>query len=123
MRKEIRVWSASIHSVDSVHKHQVKSPALPSSKDGAPLYNCVGVVKRHFSILIGDCVLCGRRFFLFLTRNLFFGLTKARIVNPAVERSFHQPSIRSSTTDHDSFFELPACASSHGPQSKTPSHL
>jgi hypothetical protein len=27
-----------------------KAPPLKRVKDGAPLYNCVGVVKRHFSV-------------------------------------------------------------------------
>ena len=27
-----------------------KDPALPTTKDGAPFYNCVGVVKRHLCI-------------------------------------------------------------------------
>src|SRR6266851_8329032 len=57
------------------------------------------------------------RFFFLLTRNLLFCPTKARIVNPAAERWFHQPSIRSSTTDHDSCFELPAYAGRQGAQS------
>ena len=35
------------------------------------------------------------QFFSFPSRNLFLDLTKARIGNPAVERWFHQPSIRS----------------------------
>ena len=56
-------------------------------------------------------------FFVFLTRSLCFCPTKARTVNPSVERWFHQPSIRSLTTDHDSCFELPACAGRQGAQS------
>ena len=63
------------------------------------------------------------RFFVFLPEIFSFSPTKARIVNPAVERWFHQPSIRSSTTDHDSCFELPACAGRQGAQSKRRSHL
>jgi hypothetical protein len=94
----------------------------PSFLSRGTLYNYVGVVKRHFYTFIGDCVWCGRFFFL-LTRNLLFCPTKARILNPAAERWFHQPSIRSSTTDHDSCFELPACAGRQGAQSKTRSHL
>jgi hypothetical protein len=39
---------------------------------------------------------------------LFFAhSTKARFENRAVENWFHQPSIRSLTSDHDSLFELP----------------
>ena len=44
-------------------------------------------------------------------------------MNPAVERWFHQPSIRSSTSDHDSCFELPACAGRQGAQSETRSQV
>ncbi len=38
---------------------------------------------------------------------LFAHATKARFQNPAVEVWFHQPSIRSLTSDHDSLFRLP----------------
>ena len=38
---------------------------------------------------------------------LFAHAAKARFQNPAVEVWFHQPSIRSLTSDHDSLFRLP----------------
>ena len=42
--------------------------------------------------------------FFFLPGIFSFSPTKARVLNLAVERWFHQPSIRSSTADHDSCF-------------------
>jgi len=98
-----------------------KAPPLKRIKDGAPSITA--------SALSRDTSPSDRRLrfvrsvFSFLTRNLFFCPTKARILNPAAERWFHQPSIRSSTSDHDSCFELPACAGRQGAQSKTRSHL
>jgi hypothetical protein len=38
---------------------------------------------------------------------LFAHATKARFQNPTVDVWFHQPSIRSLTSDHDSLFRLP----------------
>jgi hypothetical protein len=102
--------------------HQGQKPHLSRSMtDGAPSITA--------SALSRDTSPSDRRLrfvrsvFSFLTRNLLFCPTKARILNPAAERWFHQPSIRSSPSDHDSCFELPACAGRQGAQSKTRSQL
>ena len=50
---------------------------------------------------------CAKRAFV-LVRILWQPLTKTRFLESYGEISFYQPSIRSSTTDHDSLFELPS---------------
>ena len=100
------------------------------------VYNRVGFVKRHLYFsepgaasravrrFLSDCSsqtldaangslclswdeACAERCFV-LVRILWSPLTKTRSLESYGAISFYQPSIRSSTTDHDSLFELPS---------------
>lgn len=72
-----------------------------AKNSSATLYDVVGSVKTHFR-----CAIVAM-FFFFPVRIFCFFSTKARTVNPAVDVWFHQPSIRSPATDHDSLFRRP----------------
>ena len=83
-------------------------------KGGAPLYDVVGSVKRHF-----EFTSCGRLVLVLTYKGLcsFLHSDQGSLSKSSGGIWFHQPSIRSLISDHDSLFRLPDFSGRRGAQS------